>query len=159
MKGDEQILIGIRQIQQVLGGVSENTVLKWVREYKTIPITKIGGQWTSMRDELRRWWQHLVTNTLAEYVPAVQANGNNQTKGQNDDERKAETAIKSGNGSRRPARSKDTRKPGRLSGDQVPIVRRGDFSAGHQNQKSFGIDEFIGAGQVFSRAGGSLHER
>jgi hypothetical protein len=68
-KAEEPILVGMKQIQQVLGGASEATVLRWRREYDNMPMRKIMGQWTSHREDLRRWWRHLVADTLAAYQP------------------------------------------------------------------------------------------
>lgn len=71
MHGDEQILIGVSQIRPVLGGVGDATILKYIREYPTIPIKKIGGQWTAHRGELRRWWRYFCTDNLSEYSPLL----------------------------------------------------------------------------------------
>lgn len=66
-KKDQEILIGIKAIQLVLGGVSEDTILKWKREYPSMPMRKIKGQWTTTREEMVRWWGFFVTDKLELY--------------------------------------------------------------------------------------------
>lgn len=65
---NNDILIGIKAIQPVLGGASEDTILKWKREYPSMPMRKIKGQWTTMREEMVRWWGFLVTDNLDAYT-------------------------------------------------------------------------------------------
>ena len=62
-----EILVGIKAIQPVLGGVSEDTILRWKREYPSMPIRKIKGQWTTTRDEMVRWWSFFVTDNIEMY--------------------------------------------------------------------------------------------
>ncbi len=66
-KIDKEILIGIKAIQPVLGGASEDTILKWKREYPSMPMRKIKGQWATTRDEMVRWWGFFVTDNLENY--------------------------------------------------------------------------------------------
>lgn len=63
-------MIGVKAIQRVLGGASEATVLKWRREYPTMPIKKLGGQLTAHRGELERWFLAYVTDELENYKPS-----------------------------------------------------------------------------------------
>ena len=64
---DQDILIGIKAIRPVLGNVSEATILKWKREYPSMPMRKIKGQWTTTRNEMIRWWNFFVTDNLEMY--------------------------------------------------------------------------------------------
>ena len=66
-KKDQEILIGIKAIQPILGGVSEDTILKWKREFPSMPMRKINGQWATTRDEMVRWWGYFVTDNLEIY--------------------------------------------------------------------------------------------
>jgi len=69
MTNDEEILIGAASIGRVLGGVTPKTIGKYIREYPTMPIRKIGGQLTAHRGELRRWWQFFCTDSVTDYRP------------------------------------------------------------------------------------------
>jgi hypothetical protein len=63
----DDILIGIKAIQCCLHGVSERTIMQWTQIYESIPIRKIGGQWSAHRIELDRWFRAFVTDDLANY--------------------------------------------------------------------------------------------
>ncbi|WP_054031004.1 hypothetical protein [Desulfatitalea tepidiphila] len=67
---NDDILIGIKEIQPVLGGASESTILKWKREFPSMPMRKIKGQWTTMREEMVHWWSYFVTDNLEAYAEA-----------------------------------------------------------------------------------------
>lgn len=75
MKCDDQILVGIRNIQPLLGNSSEATIIKWKVQYPSMPMVKIGGQWTTYRDEMRLWWRALVTDRLDDYKPGRMPDG------------------------------------------------------------------------------------
>jgi len=64
----DDILTGIKAIQPVLGGASEDTILKWKREFPSMPMRKIKGQWTTTREEMVCWWSYLVTDNLEAYT-------------------------------------------------------------------------------------------
>jgi len=67
-QNNDDILIGIKAIQHVLGGASENTILKWKIEYPSMPMRKIKGQWTTTREEMVRWWSYFVADNLEAYA-------------------------------------------------------------------------------------------
>jgi len=68
-KPEEDILIGMKQIQCVLGGASESTIIRWKQQYPSMPMKKNLGQWTSSREELCRWWRFMVCDALSSYTP------------------------------------------------------------------------------------------
>jgi hypothetical protein len=64
MPEKNDILYGMDKIRPVLGNVSENTVLKWKREYASFLIRKLCGQWVSPCDELSAWWREYVLGKI-----------------------------------------------------------------------------------------------
>lgn len=54
------VLFGITSICKFLG-VSEATVVKWMREYEDFPIKKMeGGMYIGSRSELNKWFREQI---------------------------------------------------------------------------------------------------
>jgi len=58
-----KILIGLKSISYILN-VSDETIIKYMRDYDSFPVRKIRGSYTAEEKQLISWWVAYCNGTL-----------------------------------------------------------------------------------------------
>ena len=67
MSDNGTLLTGIKQISAAVNGYSENTIMRWKREYPSFPIRKLCGVWVGDRAAIVAWFRAFSEDALEEY--------------------------------------------------------------------------------------------